>query len=59
MLSILAIPLLTIDDIGEVRHDPPFDPGIEGKIEPLEGLLFFKGCLPDPLGELSSPHREK
>lgn len=29
------------------------------KIEPLEGLLFFKGCLPDPLGELSSPHREK
>lgn len=37
MLSILAIPLLTIDDIGEVRHDPPFDPGIEGKIVKSQG----------------------
>lgn len=56
----LTIPSLAIYNIGEVRHDDSlFDPGIDGKIEPLEGLLFFKGCLPDPLGELSSPHREK
>ena len=60
MLSILAIPLLTIDDIGEVRHDDYlFDPGIDGKVEPFEGLLFFKGCLMVCSGRTSSPHREK
>lgn len=33
----LTIPSLAIYNIGEVRHDPPFDPGIEGKIVKSQG----------------------
>lgn len=56
----LTIPSLAIYNIGEVRHDDYlFDPGIDGKVEPFEGLLFFKGCLMVCSGRTSSPHREK
>lgn len=33
----------------EVGHGTSSDPGIEGKVEPFERLLFFERCLPDTL----------
>ena len=45
-------PLFHKEARGEIGYDPSFDLRIEGKVEPLQGLLFFKGCLLYSDGEL-------
>ena len=37
---------------GKVGNGAPFDPRVEGEVEPLQSLLFFEGGLPDAQGEL-------
>src|SRR5271157_296143 len=42
------LPLLHEEAGGQIGHDASLDLRVEGEVELLQGLLFFKGCLLDP-----------